>query len=151
MRTPNYYQGVFTPQNPKKWINVEKGIPIIFRSSFERKFMGWCDLTEAVLKVGSETLIIPYINPLKKRVCRYITDFYMEVKEKNGKVVKYVIEVKPEGQTKRPQKTKGKRASSLLFEGATYIQNLAKWTSAEQYCKSRGIVFKIVTEKDLMG
>lgn len=144
-----YYNGKFTPKNPDKWINIQRGIPITYRSGWELRFMSWADTNPSIIKIGSETLVIPYVNPLKKAVCRYFPDFFMEVKEKTGKVVKYVIEVKPEKETAIPQKKRGKKASSLLYESATYIQNLSKWASAQKWCEQNGILFKVVTEKEL--
>ena len=52
------YRGRYIPTYPKKY----KGDPsnIIYRSLWERKFMGWCDLNENVIEWGSEEIIIPY-------------------------------------------------------------------------------------------
>ena len=50
-------QGRFKPRNPGKY----KGDPsnIIYRSSWEKKFMLWCDCNLNVLEWGSEEIVIP--------------------------------------------------------------------------------------------
>ena len=55
------YQGKYRPSFPRKY----KGDPtnIIYRSSWEYKFMKWCDITPSIEEWGSEEIIIPYISP----------------------------------------------------------------------------------------
>ena len=95
--------------------------------------------------------MIPYINPIRKRAARYFPDFYMEVKEKDGRIVKYMIEVKPSKETRKPVKRGRKKASTMIYESSTYMINLAKWAQAKRWCDKRGIIFKIVTEKEIFG
>ena len=92
----------YKPSFPQKY----KGDPnnIICRSSWERKFCRWCDLNENVLQWGSEEFYIPYISPVDNRVHKYFPDFIIKVKESNGQIKTYVIEVKPKKQTKPPTK-----------------------------------------------
>ena len=47
--------------------------------------MVYCDLNENILEWGSEEIVIPYRSPLDSRVHRYFPDFYIKVREKNGK------------------------------------------------------------------
>jgi predicted TIM-barrel fold metal-dependent hydrolase len=78
---------------------------------------------------------------------RYFPDFVVKTQNKNGKVMTYVLEVKPEVQTKMPsQKRKTKR---FLQEAATYAINQEKWKAADIFCKEHGWEFKILTERDL--
>jgi len=37
MKKKKYIQGTFKPKFPDKWINIKKGIPIVYRSSWEKK------------------------------------------------------------------------------------------------------------------
>ena len=84
------YKGKFRPSNTKKY----RGNPsnIIYRSLWERKFMVYCDLNENILEWGSEEIVIPYRSPLDSRVHRYFPDFYIKVRESNGKIKKMIIE-----------------------------------------------------------
>jgi hypothetical protein len=69
------------------------------------------------------------------------------MKQKDGSVMTYVIEVKPEAQTKMPvQKKKTKR---FLQEAATYAVNQEKWRAADIFCQEHGWKFLVLTEKDL--
>ena len=94
MKKNKYCQGYFHPRNQEKYIGNPQNI--VYRSSWELKFMQWCDRTPSILKYGSEEFSIPYYNPVKQRVCRYFPDFIIEVLESDGKIQKYVVEVKPE-------------------------------------------------------
>ena len=95
------YRGKYQPSYPKKY----KGDPtnIVYRSLWERKFMNYCDLNENVLEWGSEEIALPYRSPLDNRIHRYFPDFYIKVRESNGQIQKYIIEVKPKKQTIEPK------------------------------------------------
>jgi hypothetical protein len=72
----------------------------------------------------------------------------MKVKETNGTIKKYIIEVKPERQTRPPVPGK-KKQKTLITEALAYEKNIAKWNAAKEWCEDRGIVFRIITEKEL--
>ena len=141
-----YYQGKYVPRNPQKY----QGDPtdIIFRSSWERKFMVWCDSNSAVIKWSSETTVIPYICPTDNRMHRYFVDFKIQVRDKDGNVKTYLVEIKPDVQT-RPPATPKRKTKRYLTEVMTWGKNDAKWRYAREYCKDRGIEFVILTEKHL--
>ncbi len=140
------YQGKFRPRNYQKY----KGDPtnIIYRSRWELKFMKWCDNNTNILQWASEEFFIPYRSPLDNKWHRYFPDFYMKVKESNGSVKQYVIEVKPLRQTVRP-KTPKRKTKGYIYETLEYAKNQAKWKAAKEYCKDRRYEFKVVTEKEL--
>ena len=136
----------YKPENPRKY----KGNPnnIICRSSWERKFCRWCDLNENILERGSEEFYIPYISPVDKRVHKYFPDFIVKVKESNGSIKNYVIEVKPKKQTQPPVK-RSRVTKSYIYECTTFEVNKAKWKAADEFCKDRMLEFKIITEEEL--
>ena len=136
----------YKPTYPQKY----KGNPnnIICRSSWERRFCHWCDMNENILEWGSEEFSIPYISPIDNRVHKYYPDFIIKVKESSGQIKTYVIEVKPEKQTREPVK-KTRVTKSYIYEVTTYAVNQAKWKAANEFCKDRLIEFKIITENDL--
>ena len=78
------YKGKFTPTHSNKYKGDSRNI--IYRSLWELKFMKWCDRNVNILEWGSEEFFIPYVSPLDNRVHRYFPDFYMKIKESNGKV-----------------------------------------------------------------
>ena len=140
------YKGKYKPMNPKKY----KGDPtqVIYRSLWERKLMVYCDKNTSVIEWGSEEIIIPYRSPKDGRIHRYFPDFYMKVKEANGKIQSYLVEVKPKKQTECP-KPRRVKTKAYLSEVMTYATNAAKWESAIEYCDDRGWKFKLITEHEL--
>jgi hypothetical protein len=140
------YKGKYQPSFPKKY----KGDPtnIVYRSLWERKFMVYCDTNENILEWGSEELALPYRSPIDNKIHRYFPDFYIKVKESNGEIKKYLIEIKPKKQTIEPipqkRKTKG-----YIYEVYEYVKNQAKWKAAEEFCKDRQWEFKVLTEDHL--
>ena len=140
------YKGKYYPSYPRKY----KGDPtnIIYRSLWERKFMVYCDKNDNILEWASEEIAIPYRSPVDNRVHRYFPDFYMKVKERGGKVKRYVIEVKPAKQTKAPVKPK-RQTKGYIREAYEYAKNQAKWKMARECCADRQWEFKVVTEKEL--
>ena len=139
-------KSLFKPSFPKKYKGDATNI--ICRSTWERKFCNWCDINESILEWGSEEFWIPYRSPIDNRTHRYFPDFIIKVKESNGEVKTYVIEVKPKRQTKPPIKKK-RVSKSYLYEMKTYSVNQAKWSAANEWCKDRRIQFKIITENEL--
>lgn len=140
------YKGKFRPINYKKY----KGDPtnIIYRSLWELRFMKWCDTNDNILEWKSEEFWIPYRSPLDNRIHRYFPDFYVKVKESNGSVKQYVIEVKPLRQVKEP-KVQKRKTQKYITEVKEYAKNQAKWEAAREFCKDRMMEFKIITEKEL--
>jgi len=140
------YKGKFKTKNPSKY----KGdiTNIVYRSLWELRFMKWCDLNSSVLEWGSETIIVPYISPLDRKVHRYFVDFYIKVKNKNGEIQKYLVEIKPERFTKPPV-IPAKKTKRFVDEVFQWGVNEAKWKAAFEFCKDRNMTFMILTEKDL--
>ncbi len=139
------YKGKYQPRHPYKY----KGNPtnITYRSLWERKFMQYCDSSSSILEWASEEIAIPYRSPLDRKVHRYFPDFYIKVRESGGIVKNMLIEIKPQRQTKRPQKKTSKKA--YIYEAQEYAKNMAKWKMAREFCKDRLWEFKVLTEKEL--
>ena len=141
----NSYKGKFTSQNPQKY----NGNPdnIIYRSSWELRCMKWFDDNPNIIWWSSEELAIPYYSPVDKRMHRYFPDFIIKVKRKDDTIMTYVVEVKPEAQTKKP--TQKRKTKNFLRESITYVVNQMKWKAADELCHAHGWQYTIVTEKDL--
>ena len=139
------YRGKYRVSNPRKY----KGDPrnVVYRSSWEYKFMQWCESNPSVEEWASEEIIIPYRGPDGKPH-RYFPDFYMKVKENNGVIKRYVIEVKPLKQCSPPKKPK-RQTKGYIREVFEYARNQAKWKEAREWCADRQWEFKVVTEKEL--
>jgi len=85
------YSGRFTPKSPNKY----KGDPtnIIWRSTWELRFLKYLDTNPAILEYGSEEIVVPYISPLDGKAHRYYVDFHFIVRTKEGINKKYLVEL----------------------------------------------------------
>lgn len=145
-----FQQGVFKPKYPGKYQGT---FPIVFRSSWERRFLEWLDMNSAVLLWASESLVIPYISPIDGKEHRYYVDFLAQMKTKEGPK-NYAIEIKPKHEMlepKMPKKvpTDAKKVARLITESNTYKVNQAKWHAAKEFCRKRGVTFLVLNEDDL--
>ena len=140
------YKGKYKVRAPYKY----KGDPtkVVYRSSWELKFMKYCDTNINILEWGSEEMYVWFRSPIDNRPHRYFPDFYIKARESNGQVKKYIIEVKPQRQTKPPAKPK-RQTRGYLREAFEYAKNQAKWKAANEWCLDRGFEFKVLTEREL--
>lgn len=140
-----FQQGVYVPVNESKYVGVNHPK---YRSSYELKFFRWCDTNANVIKWGSETISIPYVSPVDKRIHHYYPDNIVQIKE-GDKVSSYIIEIKPSKQTRPPDVKNRKSAERVLFEQVQYAINIAKWEAAVQWCNKMNFKFQLLTEQDL--
>ena len=111
--------------------------------------MGYCDKNEKVLEWGSEEIIIPYLSPWDNKMHRYFPDFYMKVRQSDGSIKKFIIEVKPKYQCKPPMKNPKRKTKKWYNDVKNYVINEAKWKSANEFCLDNNMEFKILTEDHL--
>lgn len=130
-----YKQGYVDPRTCKKLINNNE--PVIYRSSYERKFIVWCESSHSVSRWGSECLCIPYLMPDGTKH-HYYPDYFLELV--NGE--KYIIEIKPLNQTKKP-------TNENQWANNEWVKNNCKWIAAQEFCKLHNIHFKILTERTI--
>jgi hypothetical protein len=157
-----YHQGTYIVQNTNKYIgNLSE---VYYRSSWEKQFCSWCDNNVNVVRWGIELIKIPYEvltetthktqKIVKKQTKNYIPDFFIEVRDSNNKLVQYLIEIKPMKEINKPEypKTVSRKTVNQYERSMNlWVKNLLKWEKAEEYCASRGIIFKLVTEKNIFG
>jgi hypothetical protein len=135
-----FAQGRFEMKNPTKYVG--KKTPLA-RSSWEFVFMRMLDEHQGVVNWASESIQIPYRDPLTGKSTIYVPDFFVVYNDKNGKKHAEVVEVKPASQTFKEQV--GKSA----YNQEQYVKNLAKWEAATNWCKQQGVTFRIVNEGDI--
>jgi hypothetical protein len=133
-------QGIYEVKSPEKYVG--KGKPK-YRSGWELTFMIFCDTNRNVLKWASESLSIPYRNPLTGKNTMYIPDFFVLYENKYGKKVAEIVEIKP----KKQSLIESRVASAK--DRAVVAVNHAKWKAAAQYCAKNGFTFRVITEDDL--
>lgn len=138
-------KGKYLVKNPKKYIgNSNK---VIYRSSWEKKFMEHCDSDKRILKWKSEGFPIKYYNETDQKWHRYFIDFFIQIINKNNKVENLAIEIKPFYQTQKPSKTSTQKR--YLMEMKTFITNQCKWRAATKWANQSGFKFIILTEREL--
>jgi len=73
------------------------------------------------------------------------------MRDKDGKLVTKMIEIKPRSQSvpPTPRKNGSKPTKKYLQEVATFGINSAKWHAAKAYCDDRNWQFVVLTEKEL--
>ena len=140
------YKGKYIPKNPKKY----KGDPnrIVYRSLWERKFMVYCDTSDAILEWGSEEIIIPYLSPIDGKIHRYFPDFYVKVRKHDGSTEKSIVEIKPKNQC-GPPKVPSRKTKRFYSAVKTWAINEAKWKYATEFCDMNSMDFKILNEDHL--
>ena len=145
-KNKNYRQGFYRPKYPEKYKGNSNNI--VYRSNYELVAFRFFDNNPNVLEWSSEETIIPYQNPLTGRISRYFVDIYAKMKDKQGNIKKFLIEIKPHSQTLPPNQ-KQRNMKTLRYQQAEYVKNQAKWKSASDYCSKRDMNFVLLTEKHL--
>lgn len=135
---------IYEVQNKEKYIGTHNPR---YLSSWELQVFQRFDLNPNVIRWGSETTRIPYYSNADAKMRIYMVDLFVEFLNTQGEVVKELIEIKPYSQTQPPKKTSRKTLQTYTKELYTYQVNRDKWMAAIDFCKKRGMRFRILTEK----
>jgi|TARA_B110000503_G_C7162892_1_gene420501 hypothetical protein len=137
---PKFAQGRFEVKNTDKYVGKKSPMA---RSSWEFVFMKMLDEHPGVEKWASESVQIPYRDPLTGKHTIYVPDFFIVYNDKNGSKHAELVEVKPASQTFIEQVGKSQ------YNQQQYVKNMAKWEAANAWCKQQGIKFRIINENDI--
>jgi len=132
----NFRQGNYLVRNPVKYVG--KGTPR-YRSGWEMTFMMFLDSNDNVLQWASESISIPYRNPLTGKQSVYIPDFLVTYKGRNNTTVAELIEIKPKKQSLIESKASDR-------DRAIVALNYAKWDAATKWAKRNGLTFRVINE-----
>ena len=136
-----FMQGSFDVANPQKFIG---GKAPYYRSSWELAFMRMCDSHPNITKWASENVKIPYQNPVTGRYANYVPDFMIQYTDKDGSQHVELSEIKPANQTTLENaRSQGQKIATVV--------NAAKWTAAQEWCKRKGIRFKVINEDQIFS
>ena len=134
-----YANGKYAVKNPEKYMG--KRIPT-YRSSWEFAFMNFCDNNPAVLNWTSESVKIPYFNPVSGKQTVYVPDFLVVYIDANQKQHTELVEVKPSTETTME--------SARNYRDKLMVAiNMAKWAAADNWCRANNIRFRVITEFDI--
>jgi hypothetical protein len=135
----NFRQGAYQVKNATKYVG--KGIPR-FRSGWEMTFMMFLDSNDNVLQWASESISIPYRNPITGKQSIYVPDFLVTYRGRNSTMVAELIEIKP----KKQSLIEGKMSEKDRMIVAV---NYAKWDAATKWAKRNGLTFRVITEDQI--
>jgi len=134
-----FAQGAYVIKNKEKYVG--KGIPR-YRSGWELAFMRFLDNNDSILQWASESISIPYRNPITGKQSIYVPDFLITYRNRNNTMIAEVIEIKPKKQSVIESKMKAN-------ERAVIAVNYAKWDAATKWCRKQGLLFRVITEDDM--
>ena len=132
----NFRQGIYKPKNPEKYVG--KG-NIRYRSGWEMTFMMFLDSNDNVLQWASESISIPYRNPLTGKNSTYIPDFLVTYRGRNDTTIAELIQIKPKKQSLLEGKLSAK-------DRAVVAANYAKWDAATKWANRNGLKFRVINE-----
>ena len=135
----HWAQGKYEVQNSAKYVG--NGIPR-YRSGWELSFMRFCDNNEHILQWASESIAIPYRNPITGKMSQYIPDFLVTYRTKDNTMRAELIGIKPKKQSVVESKMNSR-------DRAVVAVNYAKWDQATKWCKRNGLSFRVITELDM--
>jgi len=135
----NYSQGFFEVRNPQKYLGKSKPK---YRSGWEHAFMRFCDNNDSIVGWASESISIPYRNPLTGKMTNYIPDFLIQYRTRDNTVKTELIEIKPKKQSVLESKMS-------MRDRAIVAVNYAKWDAATKWCRRQGLQFRVITEDDI--
>lgn len=131
--------GEYSPINPEKYVG---SYPIVWRSTWELTICRMLDMHDSIDQWASESLKIPYFNPLTQRQTVYVPDFMVEFQDRNGKMHLEVWEIKPSKETHLNEARSSRDRAALAV-------NAMKWKAAQEWCNARGAKFRVITENDI--
>ena len=134
-----WHQGEYKLINPEKYVGTKNPR---YRSGWELTFMRMCDNHPAILSWASEPVKIPYRNPFTGDFTFYVPDFIMIYKNKSGRKIAELVEIKPKSQTIL-EKARSSKDKSVI------ILNRAKWLAAGEWAKRKGMRFRVLNEDSI--
>ena len=134
-----FAQGPYTVKNTAKYVG--NGVPR-YRSGWELAFMRFLDNNDNVMQWASESIQIPYRNPVTGKQSIYVPDFLITYKTRQNTLIAELIEIKPKKQSIIESKMSNKDRMVVAI-------NYAKWDQATKWCKRNGLKFRVITEEDM--
>lgn len=136
-----FSQGIYEIMHKDKYVggNLPK-----YRSGWELAFMRMCDEHPNVLKWASENIKIPYRHPFTGKYRNYVPDFMIQYIDQNNKMHVELIEIKPSDQTTMENATTVRQKEQVAI-------NAEKWRAAHEWCKRKGIRFKVINENQIFN
>jgi hypothetical protein len=135
----NFRQGFYEIKNPQTYVG--KGRPK-YRSGWEMTFMLFLDNNDHILQWASESVSIPYRNPLTGKMSMYVPDFLVTYRNRNNTMRAELIEIKPRKQSLIEEKQSQRDRAQVVI-------NYAKWDAATKWARQNGLTFRVINEDQI--
>jgi hypothetical protein len=135
----NFRQGVYTVRNTQKYVG--KNNPR-YRSGWEMTFMMFLDSNDNIVHWASESISIPYRNPITGKNSMYVPDFFVTYRTRDNTTRAELIEIKP----KKQSLVEGRMSDR---DRAVVAVNYAKWDAATKWARRQGITFRVINEDQI--
>jgi hypothetical protein len=135
----NFRQGVYTIKNKEKYVGKHEPR---YRSGWEMTFMMFLDNNDNIVNWASESISIPYRNPVTGKQSMYVPDFFVTYRDRNNKTRAELIEIKPKKQSLIESKASDR-------DRAVVAVNYAKWDAATKWARRNGLIFRVINEDQI--
>jgi hypothetical protein len=135
----NFRQGFYEVKNPQKYVG--RGKPK-YRSGWEFTFMLFLDNNDHILQWASESISIPYRNPLTGKMSTYVPDFLVTYRNRDNTMRAELIEIKPRKQSLIEEKQSQRDRAQVAI-------NYAKWDAATKWARQNGLTFRVINEDQI--
>jgi len=136
---PNFRQGVYTCKNLDKYVGRNKPR---YRSGWEMTFMMFLDSNDNIVQWASESITIPYRNPITGKQSMYVPDFFVTYRSRDNTTRAEIIEIKPKKQSLIESRMSDR-------DRAVVAVNYAKWDAATKWCRRNGLTFRVINEDQI--
>lgn len=135
----NFRQGIYTVTNPGKYVGKREPR---YRSGWEMTFMMFLDNNDNIVHWASESISIPYRNPITGRQSMYVPDFFVTYRTRDNTTRAELIEIKPKSQSLIESKSSSR-------DRAVIAVNYAKWDAATKWARRNGLTFRVINEDQI--
>ena len=134
-----FAQGTYVVKNTQKYVGNKTPR---YRSGWEHAFMRFLDNNEHVVNWASESISIPYRNPITGKMTMYVPDFLITYRNKSNTLIAELVEIKPKNQSVVESKMNANQRAVIAV-------NYAKWDAATKWARRNGLTFRVITEDDM--
>jgi len=135
----NFRQGTYEVRNKNKYVGVGKPR---YRSGWELTFMMFLDNNDSISQWASESISIPYRNPITGKQSIYVPDFFVTYRGRDNTTRAELVEIKPKKQSFLESKMSSR-------DRAIVAVNYAKWDAATKWARRNGLVFRVINEDQI--
>jgi hypothetical protein len=132
----NFRQGIYTVRNSGKYVGKREPR---YRSGWEMTFMMFLDSNDNIVNWASESISIPYRNPITGKQSMYVPDFFVTYRDRNNTTRAELIEIKPKKQSLIESRMSDR-------DRAVVAVNYAKWDAATKWARRNGLIFRVINE-----